>query len=174
MFDKLFDFIFKQINHIIPFAEILQFNMGIRFRFGKTNKILGPGWHFKLPYIDKVVVEPVVLSTLTLPAQSVISKEGVEFVVKGTVVFIIKDIDKYINTIYNARDAIADRACMVIREVFKENEAEECRKDDLSVILTERVSEIAKPHGIYVFVAGLTDITNCNSLRLFNENTTLI
>jgi regulator of protease activity HflC (stomatin/prohibitin superfamily) len=174
MFDRLIEFIMNQINNIVPVAEIFQFQKGVRYRFGKTDKTLDPGWHLKIPFFDKVLQESVVLTTLTLPVQSVISKDNKNLVVKGTIVLIVDDIVKYLNTIYNARDAIADRTCLIIREVIKEKTFEECRSEDLNKIFTRKIRKIAKEHGMYIFLVGLTDITDSFSLRLYNEQSQLV
>jgi regulator of protease activity HflC (stomatin/prohibitin superfamily) len=111
MFDKLIDFIIEFIDQILPVIVIKEYDEGAFFRFGKYKKIIGPGLHFKIPFIDSVDTHTVVTTTMTLPAQSVVTKDGVSVVIKAQIKYEIEDLSVFAVKVYDAIYAIYDMTC---------------------------------------------------------------
>ena len=70
MFDKLIEVLIEWWNHILPFIIIRDYEQAVLLRFGKFNKVLLPGIHFKIPFFDEAIDQHVVVTTLSLDAQS--------------------------------------------------------------------------------------------------------
>lgn len=172
MFDKLIDFVLNQINNIIPFVIIFTFQNGVKYRFGKYTKTLKPGIHFKLPYIDTILHENTVDTTMLLPAQSIITDDKIEVVTKATVGYAIYDISKFYNNVYDSKSALSDRSCVIIRNTIASNSLEDILLDPLGFndVLTEQVQKEVDDYGIRVNFVALVDFTRSRSFRFFNEN----
>jgi regulator of protease activity HflC (stomatin/prohibitin superfamily) len=170
MFDKLIDFIINQINNIIPCYIVYEYMNGVRFRFGKLHGTLAPGLHFKIPYVDTMMRDNTVDTTMLLPAQSVITKDGKELIVKGSIGYKIFDVAKFFCNVYDTRSALSDRTCVIIRAVISECTFEQVKDVNIDAVFLKLAKKAVKDYGIEVQYVSLIDITNSRSYRLFNEN----
>src|SRR3972149_1822799 len=103
--DRLIDFILGQLQKIIPIVVVHQYQNAALYTYGRYTKILKPGWHFKFPYINTVAFENVIDTTILLPAQSVRSVNGEEFIIRGVVGYKVIKVDKYFNNVYDVKSA---------------------------------------------------------------------
>ena len=55
---------------------VQKWEAGIRVRTGKHMKKLKPGVHFKIPYFDSVYVQEVRLRIVSMPTQTITTKDG--------------------------------------------------------------------------------------------------
>jgi len=169
MLDKLVTFIINQINHILPIYFIYEYQLGIRFWCGRFQNIITPGIWFKIPYLHTMMRENSVDTTILLPAQSVITLDEKELIVKGSIGYKIIDIKKFFLNVYDTTSALSDRTCIIIKDVISLSTFKECKDIDLKEIFLRRVQIEVEPYGIKVQYVALLDITNSRSYRLFNE-----
>jgi len=173
MFDLLIKFILDQITSIIPIAVIHQYQGGVRYRFGRYEKVLKPGWHFKFPYIQTVAVINTVDTTMQLSTQSLITEDNKQFILKGSVGYRIIDTNKYFNNIYDALDAIADRASIILREQALGLSSDEIK--DLDVIevdgltIQDLLQEKVKDYGFEIIFFKLITVAEGRSYRIYHE-----
>jgi regulator of protease activity HflC (stomatin/prohibitin superfamily) len=173
MFSKLFDFLLSFWEVAVPFCVIDATSKGVKLRFGKFKGVLEPGLHWKIPFADRVIEQTVVVTTLTLPAQSLITKEKINIVTKGVVKYEIADVETYTLKVWDAKDAISDMTQAAIKRVVMEATWEECTTNDLDKTITEAARREATKWGIKVHRVTLTDIGTIRSYRLFNEPVSL-
>lgn len=171
MFDKLIDFLLKQIDNIIPVVFIFQFEQGVKYQFGKYVCILNPGLHFKIPYINIILKEQITDTTMTLAAQSVHTEDGIEVIVKAAIGYKISNIAWYFNNVYDVKSAIADNASIAVRRTISANEYDFCKDNiiGLDETIAEVLQESVTQYGVKINFIGITDLTNSRSYRLFNE-----
>lgn len=174
MFDKLIQFLLNQINNIIPIATIHQYQGGCMYTFGKHPRALVPGWHFKIPYFNTYSRDNVVDTTNETPAQSVITGDNIEIIVKGSIGFKVIDYVKYFNKVYDTKSAIMDRGMVTIKETIAYLDFEFIKETDLKEILKEKLQEQVEKYGIEIQYFALSNITRGRSFRLFNEGTSQI
>lgn len=168
---KLFDLILSFIKNITPYVIILQFQKGVRYTFGKNAKVLNPGIYFKFPYLQIVVSENITDTTSCLAAQSVITDDRKEVIVKAIVGYCITDIEKFYNKVTDTRSAILDISSVVIKNNIQANNYDDILKDPVtfSDLLRSEVQKQVKKYGIKINFIGITDFTASRSYRLFNE-----
>lgn len=169
MFDKLIEFILEFIDHILPVVIIKEYDRGAFFRFGKFKKIIGPGLHFKLPFLDTIDNHTVVTTTMTLPAQSVVTKDGVSVVIKAQIKYEIEDLSIFAVKVYDAIDAISDMTCGIVFQTIKNKTYQEACTSDLNKLITISAKREAKQWGINIEKITVTDFSQMRSIRLFNE-----
>lgn len=170
MFDKLISFILDQIQFALPIYFVYQYHRGCRYRGGKFIEELQPGIHLKIPWFDRILVESYVDTTILLPAQSIITKDGKGIVVRGTIGYKIVSVSKYFNNVYDTKSAISDNGCLVIRQLFAINTFEDAKDVGYGVILKKLLQREVRNYGIKINFFGLIDISESRSYRLFNEN----
>jgi len=138
MFEKLIDVVLQFIDKVLPFAVVNQTDEGVRLRFGVFKSILKAGFHWKIPFADSIVTNSIVWTTMSLPAQSVTTKDGKSVVVKGIVKYRVSDIQVFVLDVWDAVDAISDMTQGVIFEIVKNKTWSECQSPDLKNVITKK------------------------------------
>lgn len=171
MFDKLIDLIVEFIEDILPFTVIDIYDRGVMLRFGKTHRILLPGFHWKIPFVDKPLPTTVVTRTEGTLPQSLVLADGTEIVVKAVIKFNIDDIQKYTEDIVDQSDAIMDITQGRIMQALNGLDYEDCRDvSALSHSITIAVRREVRKYGIYIENITITDLVASQSMRIFLDN----
>lgn len=168
MIDRLIGLLERFFEEIKFWEIIYDYEMGVIFRFGKVKRVINPGFHWKLPgFIDSVQKDVVVTQTLTIPAQTIITKDLKEITVKTVVKYTISDIEAFFTKVYDRIDAISDTTMIIVKELVTLKDKDECHNIDND--LSKKLRVAVKRWGIEVESASLTDVTQTKSFRLFNE-----
>ena len=144
--------------------------MGVILRGGKFLRVTNPGFHFKIPFFDDVIKSVVVVTTLTIPVQSITTKDNKDVVIKSVVKYTIDDIKSFTLNVYDAIDAISDTTQAIIKEQITTKTWEQCRNPNVDNEITKKLRTEVKRWGINIEKVTLTDIGIIRSIRLFNEN----
>ena len=155
---------------MLPFYTVKQYEMGVILRGGKFLRVTNPGFHFKIPFFDDVIKSVVVVTTLTIPVQSITTKDNKDVVIKSVVKYTIDDIKSFTLNVYDAIDAISDTTQAIIKEQITTKTWEQCRNPNVDNEITKKLRTEVKRWGINIEKVTLTDIGIIRSIRLFNEN----
>ena len=169
MFDKLIDLIIQWISDILPVVIIPSYEEGVHLSFGKFKRVLSPGLHFKIPFLDEILRQHVVVTTLSLPAQSLYTLDKQNFVVKGVIKYKIADVKIFLLEVYDAQDALSDMTLGIIKNIIISLPAEKCIDPELDNLLTKKVRVEAKKWGVDIQQVTLTDVAPIRSYRLIND-----
>ena len=101
MFDKLIELLAQWWNFLMPAVIIPDYEEAVLLRAGRFKKVLKPGFHVKIPIIDEVVSHHVVVTTLSLSAQSLYTKDKQNVVVKGVVKYKISDVKVFLLEVFD-------------------------------------------------------------------------
>lgn len=170
MFDKLVELLTNWWIEIKPIVIVRHYEEAVLLRFGKFKSVLKPGMHFKIPMFDEVIDQHVVVTTLSLDAQSLYTKDKQNIVVKGLVKYRIADVKIFLLEVWDAQDAISDMSQSIIKNVIMSMTLEECTDAELDNALTKKVRVEAKKWGVEVQQVTLTDLAPIRSIRLINDN----
>jgi membrane protease subunit HflC len=170
MFDKLVDLIINWIDQLLPIVIVPSYEEGVQMRFGKFKRVLEGGVYFKIPFFDEILRQHVVVTTLSLPAQSLYTIDKQNFVVKGVIKYRISDVKVFLMEVYDAQDALSDMTMSIIKNVIVSLHAEKCIDPELDNLLTKKVRVEAKKWGVDVQQVTLTDVAPIRSYRLINDN----
>lgn len=169
MFDKLVDFLLQFVYDFIPIFFVKEYNKGVQFRSGRFLRIVNPGLRWKVPFFDSYELKAVVTTTLSIPTQSLTTKDNKRIVVKAVVKYNISDVKKFILDVYDGYDAIGDTTQAIVKEIIMERTWEECLDNKVDNMITIKLRSAIKHWGIEVEKVTLTDLGLINSLRLFND-----
>ncbi len=172
MLDKLLDFIINFIEDILPFFVVKEYQQAIVLRFGKYYKTCEKGFYWKIPFVDDPMKDLVTTTTLTIPSQSITTRDEKQLVVKAVVKYNIDDIKAFLLEVYDAKDAISDTAQAIIKEQITIRDWAECNNIKVDNEITKKLRAEVKKWGIYIDKVTLTDIGIISSVRLFNETIT--
>jgi regulator of protease activity HflC (stomatin/prohibitin superfamily) len=170
MFDKLIDVITEWWSYLMPAIIIPNYEEAVLLRNGKFIKVLGPGFHVKLPVFDEVISHHVVVTTLSLPAQSLYTQDKQNIVVKGVVKYKIADVKIFLLEVFDAQDALADMTQSIIKNIIITTPLEQCLDLELDNLLTKKVRVEARKWGVEIQQVTLTDIAPIRSYRIINDS----
>lgn len=170
MLEALKELILYIWEELKPFVIVNSFEEGVILRLGKFNRICKQGLHFKYPFIDELFKHHVIITTLNLPSQSLVTLDKKSIVIKGMVKFRISDIKTFMLEIYDKQDAISDISQGVIKNVIMSKTWEECADIEIDNTITKKVRSEIKKYGIDIIQVTLTDIAEMRSIRLINDS----
>jgi regulator of protease activity HflC (stomatin/prohibitin superfamily) len=174
MFDKLIDFCISIIDHINPVFIIREYQEAVFLRNGKFNKVLKKGIHFKLPFVDEYIQQHTMLTTLTLPAQSLVTLDEQNIVIKSVVKYRIVDVKTFCLELFDNVDAISDISQGIIKGVIMSSEWVKCIDNDIDNLITKKVRSEVKKYGVEIIQVTLTDIAKIRTIRLINEGQSVV
>jgi len=169
MFDRLIDLISEWIEKIIPFFIVMEYEESVVLRFGKFHKVAKPGLHFRIPIVDEFMTNHVVVTTLSLPPQSLYTKDKQNIVVKGVIKYRIADVQTFLLEVYDAQDALSDMTQSIIKNVVMDKSLEECIDTEIDNLLSKKARVEAKKWGVEIQQVTLTDLAPIRSFRLIND-----
>jgi regulator of protease activity HflC (stomatin/prohibitin superfamily) len=172
MFDKLIEIISNWWLQITPIIIIRDYEEAVLLRFGKFKSVLKPGMHFKIPMFDEVIDQHVVVTTLSLDAQSLYTRDKQNIVVKAVIKYKISDVKTFLLEVYDAQDALSDMSQSIIKNVIMSMSMDECTDSELDNTLTKKVRVEARKWGVEVQQVTLTDLAPIRSYRLINDTFT--
>jgi regulator of protease activity HflC (stomatin/prohibitin superfamily) len=146
------------------------YEQAVLLRNGKFKKVLEPGFHVKLPILDEVISQHVVITTLSLAAQSLYTKDRQNIVVKGVIKYKISDVKVFLLEVFDAQDALADMTQSIIKNIIISLPLEQCVDPEIDVVLTKKVRVEARKWGVDIQQVTLTDIAPIRSFRIINDS----
>lgn len=146
------------------------------FTFGHAKHELQPGFRLLFPFLQVVKRMPSRSRTLDLPAQRVVTSDGLVYLVDANLVYRVVDIRKAVIEIDSLRKGMLQTLGLSVQALLRgttraEMSAPEELRNSLTLMLEERLA----PWGVQVEQAGFTSITpSPRTLRVtqFAQNTT--
>lgn len=122
-------------------------------RFGKYTRTLEPGFHFMIPYLDRIGRRVNVMETvLDIPPQEVISADNAGVKVDGLCFFVVVNAAKASYEVNDLDYALRNLAMTNIRTVLGSMELDKMlsARDDINNRLLDVVDRAAEPWGVKV------------------------
>lgn len=141
---------------------------GLRFTFGRASKRLGPGLHFFFPFLQTMRKLPSRARTLDLPAQRVVTQEGLVYQADANMVYRVVDIRKALIEVDNLEKAMLQMLGLSVQTVLRGADHNQIRDTDrLNRELHESLQTRLSPWGVQVETAGFPSIApSAQSIRI--------
>jgi regulator of protease activity HflC (stomatin/prohibitin superfamily) len=98
--------------------QINQYQRGVLFIFGKFSKVLGPGWHFIVPIISKLVMVDIRLIAVEVEGQETMTKDNVSVHINAVIYYRVIDPAKAVIEVQNIDWAVNQLAQTTMRNVI--------------------------------------------------------
>ena len=141
--------------------QINEYERGIKFRFGKFNKIMNPGWNLILPIIDSFKKVDVRTKAVDVPEQEAITKDNVSIKINAVLYYKVFDASKAVLAVENFNYAVSQLAQTTMRNAVGSVSLDELlsERDKISSEICKIVDEATDPWGIKVENVELKDIS---------------
>lgn len=169
MFDRLLEYLVELWEHLNPLFVIYEYESGILLRGGKYSRELVTGIGFKIPVLDVVLKDWRTIRTSNLAPQSLTTKDGVCIVISVVIVYLVKDMKRFLLAVDGAEQAIEDCTYGVVSTVVLNTQWNELGHIALLDDMKKEISKRATKFGIRVTDVLLSDLTKARSLRLWHS-----
>lgn len=160
---------FEYILNAVKFWIIVQpWERGLRVRRGKNVKQLKGGIYFRIPYLDSVFIQSVRIRVISLPMQTLTSKDLQTITLNSSIGYAISDVDKLYNRVFHPELTLSNMAMSEVADfVFKTN-----MKDIDPATIEKAVLDklTADDYGVKVDYFRLTNFAVVKTYRLIQDH----
>lgn len=164
------------INQIIQnFTRLFQWwvivqpwEAGIRVRFGKKQKLLLAGIHFRIPLLDSVYIQTTRLRVIAMPPCTVTSKDNQTITFMACFGYSIIDIKKLYDTLYQPERTISNIALSEVSQYISNNNREDCNPIKIQEALDAKLKHLK--YGLKFEYIKITGYAIVRTIRLINDN----
>lgn len=157
----VFLFIFWKFDILLLLTE---YERAVIFRFGKVNRVGGPGWAFMIPAIENYSLVDLRTHTIDIPKQDVITQDAIELQVDAVIYLrISSDPQSVINSVIEVEDyrsAVKLYIISTIRDVMGGMALSEiiANLPKLNASLKEKLVLISRNWGVDIATVEVKDV----------------
>ena len=140
---------------------------GLRVRMGKHIKKLKGGMYFKIPYLDSVYVQEIRLRVLSMPIQTLTSKDGKSITMAASMGYIINNIEKVYQTLYHPELTLVNMAMAEITEYIANTDASLISFVDIQDRIKSKINE--QDYGIDIQYYKMNNFAIVRTYRLIQD-----
>jgi regulator of protease activity HflC (stomatin/prohibitin superfamily) len=144
--------------------QLKDYERAVIFRFGKVNRVGGPGWAIIIPFIEKPVVVTLRTQVFDIPPQNIITKDNIKLKIDA-ILYLSVDSEKtsVINSVVKVEDykkASIMFVSAMLRDILGEFVLTDVitNTEYINKQLTEALKKVAKDWGIKVHAVEISDI----------------
>lgn len=137
-----------------------QWEEAIVLRFGRYQRLVGPGIFFKWPFIEKFLKVDKRIQTLDVTRQEVMSKDNISLVADAVVFMkIINTVDAIIN-IQDLKTSVISYAQTTMRDIIGNVELDDllAKRDEIALKIKELVDRETSEWGVDIISVNLQNI----------------
>lgn len=127
----------------------------VRTRFGKKAITLTPGTHFRIPFFDIIYIQTIRLRVVSMPLQTVTTKDGQTVTIASAVGYSICDIEKLYNSLFHPESTICNIVLSEISEYVYTHSLQECSPKSIEALIIDKLN--SENYGIkyqYIKIVG--------------------
>ena len=141
--------------------QINEYERGVKFRLGKFNKIMEPGWRIVLPVIESMKKVDIRTKAVDVPEQDAITKDNVSVRINAVLYYKVFDASKAILAVEDFKFAVSQLAQTTMRNAVGAVSLDEllAERDKISTEICKIIDKASDPWGIKVENVELKDIS---------------
>lgn len=151
----------------IWWAVIQPWEQGLLVRLGKSPRLLSPGLHFRIPYVDAIYRQAIRRRNSNFGPQTVTTSDGATLTISGTIAYSIKDILELYDRLHHPEDAIASTAQAAISGFVTARALADCTPPAICAACRSDLG--LRKFGILVHDVSLTTFARVRTYRLITD-----
>ncbi len=140
-----------------PYCAVKAWEGSVILRFGRPNRVLGPGYYWKIPIAEISVVQTTALQSARGPVQTIGNKHF-----RWSVKYRLADIEKYVCDIADEVHFLRDIVTANVAQLMMDEE-------DTWQKMMKRLRDEASEGGFKIEKLRLVDKVDGRSIRLFGD-----
>lgn len=145
-------------RHILPFQVIRVYEMGVILTLGKNPKVTKPGLRFKIPFIQEILITPVMPDTLAVKAVHVTTIDNKLITVQPAIEFEIEDAKKWLIDCTDAVTNLHDITRGFVADYISDIEWAEVIKKQTTTAIKKKLNNKVQDLGCKVNLLMFTEI----------------
>lgn len=166
MLNTIWNFFERFVNLFKWWVIVNPWEQAIRVRLGKHVRLLNAGPHWKLP-IDKVFVQSTRLRILSMPIQTLTTRDNKTLTLSVTVGYCIDNIEKLYRELHHADDTLTNLTQGIIANYVGTHTAAECEPQRLKDAATGALA--FERYGLGSAQVYITDFAFVRTYRLIQD-----
>ncbi|WP_410221917.1 SPFH domain-containing protein [Pedobacter sp.] len=162
------EFIEYILNAIKIWIIVQPWERGLRVRRGKYITKLKGGIYFRIPYIDSIFIQSVRTRVISLPMQTLTSKDFKTITLNSAIGYCIVDVDKLYNNIFHPELTLSNMAMSEVSEFIHNNNVDDINPQLIENAVIEKLK--AGNYGIDVHYFKLTNFAIVKTFRLIQDH----
>lgn len=144
--------------------QLKDYERAVIFRFGKVNRVGGPGWTIVLPFIEKAVITTLRTQVIDVPTQQIITKDNIRVTIDAILFISVESAkESVINSVVKVEDykkAATFYVIAMLRDILGEFDLIDVisNTESINKRLTEALKSVGKEWGIKVNSVEMRDI----------------
>ncbi|MFZ5392572.1 MAG: slipin family protein [Patescibacteria group bacterium] len=140
--------------------QINQYEVGVRFTFGKYSGLMAPGWRILLPIIQGWKKIDMRTRVVDVPEQETITKDNIAVKISAVIYYKVIAADRAVLAVEDYNYAIYQLAQVTMRNIIGEVEMDELlsKRDEISAKIKDIVEKTTDVWGVEVENVALKDI----------------
>lgn len=167
MFDRLINLIIELWNDFKPIIFVLEYKEGILMRKGRLLKIMKPGAHFKIPFLDDYHLENVKTDTMKIAEVNITTLDGHTAIVGCQFELRVVDMIKATIETNDWRTNLQDICQGILSDLLEEKNWEDIKKKTTKNAISKRIEARAEEMGITTSNFNFTDKVLTKAMRLY-------
>ncbi len=149
------------------FTLIRPWEQGIRVRLGKHRKLLGPGIHLAIPFIDEIFNQNIRMHVNDVAPQTLTTRDGKVLVVSLTLGYTVSNMLELYQCVEKPADALSALTMSEVAQVVGTHSAAELTPALIEEAATAKLQELK--WGIKLELMRVTDYAFVKVYRLMGE-----
>jgi regulator of protease activity HflC (stomatin/prohibitin superfamily) len=142
------------------FVVVYDGQHALKFTLGRAKYVVGPGVHFKVPILQKFVVEETKHTTLDLEPQTIQLVDDLVYEVDCKVVYQIVDLRKALIEIDELVSGLKNRVVIAVQRVIGKQDRESVRNTDALIRqIREELVPVQDQWGVRILQLGFSNIS---------------
>ncbi len=157
---------------LTPVTILNSYESGVILRAGKFHRLANAGVCFKIPFYEQLLYIETVITTETLPAQTLTTKDFKQVVVMSIVKYEIKDVKPYLLEIYDQTDVLCDVTLGAVQQAISNSDFKDLFAD-LGAVQQDVLKNVrleVNRYGFKVHKVTFGTIGAIKTIRLITEN----
>lgn len=167
MFNQLTELLKSLWEYLIPIEVLNPWQRGCILRLGKFHREIGPGFHWLIPFVDRVVSASTVTTTTSLPAQSVLTPSNQVVTAEAIVRWSVHDVRAFLLDIWDGQNLITDSVQGAIADAIRTTPD----FGDLEKRILTKSRQAVQRFGITIEAVRLTTLAPVRVVRLITTPT---
>jgi regulator of protease activity HflC (stomatin/prohibitin superfamily) len=155
------------LNAIKIWVIVQPWQQGLRVRTGKKVKLLGPGIFFRLPYFDSVYIQEDRLRVLSMPMQTLTSKDQKTMTINGSIGYVITDIELLYNTLFHPELTVQNICMSEAADFIFKTELTDINPEAIQKVVLDKLNE--KQYGMRFEYYRITNFAVVKTFRIIQD-----